>query len=209
LKRLLLGTLLAAALSAPACAAELVTNGGFESAGFTGWSHTFNNLVGPISISDVHSGGQAAVFGSGEGFPDTLSQTLATVAGQNYTLTFWIGSNIVLQNAPVNAHFEAQLDGVWFAWTNASDFGYEIYTGNFVAASNATVLSFTGYNNTGHYLLDDVSVVGQRSDYSVGGDLPGGGVPEPTSWALMTLGVGMAGFCLRRRRLPALVSLPA
>lgn len=208
MKRLLLGTLLAAALSAPVCAAELVTNGGFESVQFTGWSHTFNNLVGPISISDVHSGTQAALFGSSEGFSDTLSQTLATVAGQNYTLTFWIGSNLVLPTAPVNAHFEAALDGVWFAWTNASDFTYDLYTANFVAASNATVLSFTAFNDTGYYLLDDVSVIGQRGDYGVGVDLPTG-VPEPTSWALMTLGVGMAGFCLRRRRLPAVVSLPA
>jgi opacity protein-like surface antigen len=209
LKRLLIGALLAAALSAPACAAELVSNGGFESVPFTGWSHTFNNLVGPISISDVHSGTQAALFGSSEGFSDTLSQTLATVAGQTYTLTFWIGSNLVLPNAPVNAHFEAALDGVWFAWTNASDFTYDLYTANFVAASNATVISFTAFNDTGYYLLDDVSVIGQRGDYGVGVDLPGGGVPEPTSWALMILGVGMAGFCLRRQRWPTDVSLPA
>ena len=209
MKRLLIGTLLAAALSAPVCAAELVTNGGFESVQFTGWSHTTNYLIGAISISDVHSGTHAALFGSVEEFPDTLSQTLATVAGQSYALTFWTGSYLVLPNAPVNAHLEVTVDGVMVGEANSSDYPYSFYGTSFVATSNATVLSFTGFNDTGYYLLDDVSVIGQKGDYGVGVDLPGGGVPEPTSWALMTLGVGMAGFCLRRRRWPTVVSLPA
>jgi hypothetical protein len=33
------------------------------------------------------------------------------------------------------------------------------------------------------------------------GDIPGGVVPEPTTWALMILGFGSAGAMLRRRRL--------
>ena len=205
MKRLLIGTLLAAALSVPASAAELVTNGGFESIQFTGWSHTFNNLTGANSISEVHSGTHAALFGSSEDWPDTLSQTLTTVAGQNYTLSFWIGSELVLPTAPVNALFQAALDGAVFAWTDSSDFTYSLFTGNFVAASNATVLSFSGFNDTGYYLLDDVSVIGQKG---VAVDLPGG-VPEPTSWALMTLGVGMVGFGLRRRRSSMTARLPA
>ncbi len=197
MKPFLIATLLVTALSAPACAAELVTNGGFESVQFTGWSHTFNNLVGASSLAEVHSGTHAAMFGSTEGAPDTLSQSLATVAGQTYTLSFWTGSESA-PNAPINSDFQGTLNGVLFmTGADLPDFPYFNVVLDFVANSNATVLAFTGFNDSGYYLLDDISVTGQIGGVAVDQPL---GVPEPASWALMTLGVGMAGACLRRRR---------
>src|ERR1700730_9066283 len=76
---------------APAAQANLVVNGGFETGNLTGWSLT-NNLDGNTGVSTssfyVHSGRFGLFFGN-VGSDAILSQTLATVAGTTYDVSFW------------------------------------------------------------------------------------------------------------------------
>lgn len=51
----------------------------------------------------------------------------------------------------------------------------------------------------GHFVADFDNVVLDRQEYAA----PGGAVPEPSAWALMILGFGLAGASLRRRAVTA------
>src|SRR6266478_615331 len=83
---------LAVAISLPAHAVELVTNGSFETGDFTGWT-----LTGNTGFTGVECPG-APFAGPGDGNCDaflgpvgsngTLSQTLTTIPGQFYNIRF-------------------------------------------------------------------------------------------------------------------------
>src|SRR5579859_6126129 len=78
----------AAALGQP-----IIQNGGFETGDFTGWTQTGNTnytFVGSDPIY-VHSGNYGAVFAP-VGSLGFISQTVATVPGQKYSLSFWLNS---------------------------------------------------------------------------------------------------------------------
>lgn len=92
-----------AALAAPHARADLVINGDFETDDYTGWTRSGAVVVArdedlraiPPSgavFGDFPSGHVTALFGSGQN-PATgvLSQDIATVAGQEYALTFDYG----------------------------------------------------------------------------------------------------------------------
>jgi opacity protein-like surface antigen len=197
-KRLLIGTLLAAVLSAPASAAELVTNGGFEQ-DFLGWTFTpeVNTNVNP---SAAHSGANSTVFLTYPGETGLLSQTLSTVAGQDYTVSFWIA---FATSDPASSAMDVYWDGAKVAsfQDNATIDYVHIYH-VLTASSAATDLTFLGFSDLGIIVLDDVSVTGPsggRTDS--GGDR--GGVPEPSAWALMILGFGGVGAALRGARRPS------
>src|SRR5207342_1372158 len=74
--------------SAAVANANLVTNGGFETGDFTGWTNGGNTGFTGVDPGIQHSGTYGAFFGpiGSNGF---LSQTLATTAGGVYTLSFW------------------------------------------------------------------------------------------------------------------------
>ena len=81
------------ALNTPSRAATLVTNGGFETGDFTGWTGGFpDNFVASGDASLVHTGTKGVAFGSVESLSD-LSQSLATVSGTIYDVSFWLNSN--------------------------------------------------------------------------------------------------------------------
>jgi hypothetical protein len=56
-------------------------------------------------------------------------------------------------------------------------------------------LGWDGANNPGGFASSGVAGVGQPGAM---GDI--GGVPEPTTWAMMIVGVGFAGAVMRRQR---------
>ena len=71
-----------------------MTNGSFETDSLSGWTVGGNSATlstGPQLFVDntAESGTYAAAFGSMEA-DGTLSQTIATTAGQDYTLSFWL-----------------------------------------------------------------------------------------------------------------------
>jgi len=187
--------------SAASCSANpknVVTNCGFETGSFLGWTLTgndvpgeLNNLYGvegvdPIDNIGPNSGSYQAYVGDLATNPLTLSQTVATSAGQAYYITFDLAQDTpgtVLYPNTVALLF----NGVsLFSQTNIGMEGYKQYTFAGYAAASSTVLSITLGNSLGEFLLDDVSVTL---------------APEPST-RLLAVGSGvlLGGILLFRRK---------
>jgi hypothetical protein len=163
-----------------------VSNGGFETGDFSGWAPSgdtsctyvlaagtglqsttcsFNTPFNAIT----HSGSYAAYLGPTEdGF---LVQSLSTVAGETYTLDFWLAS---LSNPGIDIlnGFHVSWNGTEiFSATDMSVFDFTQYTfSGLVASASETTLTVGGfYNQPSYFALDDVSVSSSSS------------VPEPAS----------------------------
>jgi hypothetical protein len=210
--------LAALALAAPASAAELVTNGGFEDIGagatpegwggltyYTDGTHPGNVLLpgwsvdaGSVDLTDTHTvWGPAA---SGEYSLDingwdagTISQALSTVIGKTYTVSFAYSRNAA--GAPDPATADVSAGGNVFHVSAANDpnlFG----TGGHMLWQTGS-FSFTG---TGHDTIQLMATVPGNGGVFFDNVSVTGGVPEPATWALMIGGFGLAGGALRRRR---------
>lgn len=184
LKISLVGAVAAAAfLATGASASELIVNGGFETGDFTGWKATAVSYPVFVDTAIVHSGDFSAKVAGYSFGPDTLEQDVADAAGQSYVLSFWRWMDATLPNGidvtwnGVSVHSEVD---------NDAGAGFEQFTAT-VTGHGLDALVFTSYNDPAFNYFDDVSVTGP-------------GVPEPTAWALMIGGFGLAGASLRRRR---------
>ncbi|GEM_PF-684793 len=197
---------LATAVIAPA-SANIVVDGSFEA--FNGEGAWQSQTWGRY-LRGTQDGGFSAGTGCtiNSGFRCTLSQTLATVTGQRYDLSFWLYADGALNdNGEIVSNFDNGLR-VWFGdeivetiinfpTTNTSG---SIGTGgpstlitisNILATSASTVLQFAGYHNPAGIYLDNVVVE------AVPGEEPGE-VPEPGTLSL--LGLAMGGLALARVR---------
>jgi hypothetical protein len=182
---------------------NIVVNGGFETGNFSGWSHNgqFVDVVaaGPAHIGPFiggvgpNSGNYYAVFGTVGGL-GTLSQTLNTVAGQTYTLSYFMGSDGSTPN-----EFRVDWNGTTLTdQTGIAKQGYTGFSFQVTATGATSTLSFLGRNDPGYLSLDDVAVLGQAAGQ--GGGI--GTTPEPSSLVLLGLGVvGLAGYKKMRRQL--------
>lgn len=152
----LAAALLAAGLaSAPASAANLVGNGGFETGDFTGWTLGGTPNAERVSSSDPFYGTYSARLGGAARTPGYIEQTVDTVAGTEYVLFF------VLANDPaIASFFSASVDGIDVtSLTNSSAFSYHPTILTFVA-DGASVLRFSFRHQPaqGYFHLDDVIV---------------------------------------------------
>ena len=185
-------------LSAPMISrADLVSNGSFETGNFNNWTLGGNSAFGVFvcasgsifqtSVCTTTSGNYAAALGPPNSTA-TLSQSLVTTIGTQYTLSFDLRNDNIGQ--PAANSFAASWGGTTLlSETNAPTSSY-VHESFDVSGSQAnTLLQFTFYNNPGGFYLDNVSVVP-------------GTVPEPSTVSMFgaLLLAGMVGRRYARRR---------
>ena len=191
------------ALAAPAARAQqnLVTNGTFETLAGSGPAGWFNANPGGANwgVRQAAHTGTFALYlqGDSRGFSNPASysaaaQTIATTAGQAYTISFWAfnGSQASTPNR-LQVLFGGSLvfDEML---TNSGSEAYQQFTVSGVAAGAATDLVFRGWHQGSGNNIDDVTMVAATTTP------PLSTVPEPSTWALM--GVGLAGVVAGARR---------
>ena len=181
---------------------NLVANAGFETGDFSDWvltgvneDATKNTVVEPAGFNSwlPNSGTFFAALGAA-GSDSSLSQTIATTAGQTYTFSwflgsdgstpsdfsaFWNGSTILsLVDAPATPGYSH----------GTSTASYAFYSFTEVATSASTVIQFNSRNDQNFWALDDISV-----------STPA--VPEPSSLVLSAIAaLTLAGYVGRLQR---------
>ena len=182
---------------AHATAANLVVNGSFEQGtlgfgSFAGWqtqigdANTFVDSSGQTGLlyGQASDGLWSAYFGSTRADGGaSISQTLATAAGQAYLLTFDLANDNGGAVAG-NSFAVAVGSNPALSFTNLPNQNYLHEQYSFTASSNATSLSFSAYNDAGYLELDNVVV---------------SAVPEPATSALLVAGALVAAVAWRAR----------
>jgi len=85
----------------------------------------------------------------------TLSQTLPTVSGQDYLLSFWLNNTI----SGSGQQFEVKWNGVTlYNLSNPSSFNWKNLQFAVTASGASTVLQFAAENQPNVFCLDDISV---------------------------------------------------
>ena len=184
--RLLIGAVfgLAAGLASAAHAANLITNGGFETGTFSGWitgANSYPEFVRSSPTWPVKDGNYAGEIAGYTYDPNTLSQTVSDVAGKSYILSFWRYQD--MSGGP-----PVELSVTWDGATIFSELTpsvgnvYQRFTETVVGTGSDT-LTFIAANDPAYTYIDDVTLV-----------------PEPGTWAMILIGVGAIGARLRFAR---------
>ncbi|MFF5505697.1 fibronectin type III domain-containing protein [Streptomyces roseolus] len=188
----LLGAAALVALPAPAQAAELLTNPGFESGSLSGWS--CSGGTGSVVSSPVHSGTKALAGAASASDTARCAQTVAVQPSTTYTLAGWVRGNYVYLG----------VDGGASTWT-ASAPSYQRLSLSFTTgASQTSATVYThGWYGQGTYYADDLSLDGPGGG---GGDTQAPSAPtglQATSktassvslvWTAASDNVGVTGY---------------
>jgi hypothetical protein len=213
----------AMAMAGTAHAANLVSNGSFEDGNFSGGSFGFPlaQQVNPGDSSTLPGwttgNAELAWFRSGQagiltqdgdkaldltGFFDTqgsyasVTQSIATLVGGRYRISFIGGTYAFNGNSPTAAGLRASggaTNGDFYLTpTGLSSGTWQSYQLDFIASATTTAIGFIGIND----LASDPAYIG-LDRVSVDLLQAPSGVPEPASWALMLGGFGLVGAALR------------
>ena len=175
--------LVAAMFAGTTAHANLVTNGGFETGDFSGWTTAIDPQWDGVDTQSPQAGTYEAFFGNPGGI-STISQTLATTPNATYLLTFWLMVEADPNGVAAPNSFSFDWNGAPGApaLVNSGPFGYTEYQYLLTANSALTTLAFNFSDTPAFMDFDSVSVT----------------VPEPSSLAL-ALGALGAALAARRR----------
>jgi hypothetical protein len=137
-----------------------VVNGGFETGDFTGWTLSGNTswtIVDNGSRSGItpHSGNYLAAMGPA-GSLGYISQTLLTIPGTSYLLSFWLDSP---DGATPNEALVSWNGNTLADVTNLPAFGWTEFQFVVTATGASAVLQFGFRDDPSNFGLDDISVV--------------------------------------------------
>lgn len=170
--------------SASVGAQELVTNGSFETGDFFGWAQSGCTIYDGVDNFNPHTGAYGAFFGAINA-PCTISQSVATVSGAQYTFSFWLGNQVAGANSVAVSWGGSSV----FSVANVAVQPYTQQSFTVTATSSSTLISFALSHESNYLDLDDISVRSVRT------------VPEPGSLGLIAAGmIAMVVFARPRRR---------
>ena len=156
--------------SAPASAAELVVNGGFESS-LTGWTCTAGTGV---TTSGARTGARA-LTGTPTDTTAQCGQSIAVQAGQQYTLTAYVTGAYVFLGASGTSGGEVS------TWTPGTGSAYAPLTVRFTGGSTPVRIWVHGWYGQGTYRADDVSLSGPGTPPTQPPTSPPPSTPPPTT----------------------------
>jgi hypothetical protein len=162
-------------------AANLVQNGDFESGNSQGWS-----LQGSLQFiciptaGTVSQGSYAWQFDAYSSSPASLIQSIATIAGQEYNLSF--DSSVI--GGTANFLSISIGDQTLYSSANSPDYGWITSSFNFIANQSNQNLVIRGASDPLWVEVDNISVTS---------------VPEPSTYALFGLGALALVIAYRRK----------
>jgi hypothetical protein len=182
------------------------------STGFSGDAVALGPTVeyaAPNIFYNSHTGEQSLDLSGGadNGHPAGVNQSIATVAGQQYSLTFWLDSWVDQPDSVISLYVDGSSAGTFENNTNNLGRGglpadpnfagfvdgdvWKSFTYDFTATGASTTLGFFNASAAGvsEVGLDDVSVTALS-----------GAVPEPATWASLVMGFGAIGGVMRASR---------
>ncbi|HME91018.1 MAG TPA: hypothetical protein VKE49_06325 [Myxococcaceae bacterium] len=133
---------------------NLITNCGFETGCFAGWAVTYSWTARFEGGEVAHSGEFGLKFDPRDSLVE-LGQGLATVAGQSYTLSFWVQNGSTPDRLQLWWNEELVLDTM----TDPDTLFQQIVIDGLVAPSDGTMF-WVGFANPSDYIyVDDFVVV--------------------------------------------------
>lgn len=146
---------------------NLITNGDFEAASFTGWSWETTSTGASISTADKHGGTYSARFDANVGKPK-MRQTFSTVPGTAYTATAWV--RIISDNGVANwGGFQIEVtDSGWSSLGSVGSMRLSTHGGDWYRVTvNFTAISGTSRIQAAQFSSSTIIMVVHVDDITV------------------------------------------